>query len=236
MDIRRDRCQDDVGHPASPDPKGSPSYFLKQAVPSGTLAKQGPGSRQHSCVNSLFPAVGVPQQEPTDPGGGCRVCTYLGLGWGPRQNSRLLALDPWSPCSGTCKHSCPLPPTPSIISPLNPPASKNTVITGVLQLSAKRSRQVTEKTQFSNWKSEGYNHIDVTGYVDGRRSFLWKWFTESLTHIHYLYDDRVSLGQHSRRGSKQWKWILGFCSGDGGARCFPGGPHKDDSLPSHVAA
>ena len=68
----------------------------------------------------------------------------------------------------------PLPPTPSIISPLNPPASKNTVITGVLQLSAKRSRQVTEKTQFSNWKSEGYNHIDVTGYVDGRRSFLWK--------------------------------------------------------------
>lgn len=143
-------------------------------MPSGTLAKQGPGSRQHSCVNSLFPAVGVPQQEPTDPGGGCRVCTYLGLGWGPRQRSRLLALDPRSPCAGTCKHSCPLPPTPSIISPLNPPASKNMVITGVLQLSAKRSRQVTEKTQFSNWKSEGYNHIDVTGYVDGRRSFLWK--------------------------------------------------------------
>ena len=61
-------------------------------------------------------------------------------------------------------HNCPLPtPTPSLISPLNPPASQNTVITGVLQLSAKRSQQVTEKTQFSNWKSKGHSHTDVTG-------------------------------------------------------------------------
>ena len=211
--------------------RGPQTISWKHAVPSGTLAKQGPGSRQHSCVNSLFPAAWAYR-----PQGRLQSLHLLRIGLGIQAEEQPVS--PGAPIP-TCRNlqtyitalSPPPPPASSPLLILQPPKTRWSLVS-FNYLPRDLSKSLRRLSFLIGKAKVTVTQTSQGSYVDGRRSFLWKWFIESFTHIHYLYDDRVSLGQLPKRGSKQWKWIPGFCSGDRGARCFPGGPHQEDAKPT----
>ena len=136
-------------------------------MPSGTFAVDGCQARSWLSPTFLcqwlFPAVGVPQHEPTDPGEVLDWTPYLGLGLGARQSSRLLA-DPRAPIP-TCRS---LETYTAALLPHRLPSQSSSLQKHgdywchYLLRDLGKSLSLQE-TQFSNSKSEGHNHTDFTG-------------------------------------------------------------------------